>query len=111
MDGNEQYGASFAVAFLETLYSFGHTAFTQAQFAARMQTVVYSTPSITPLHYTATNHQGLLCAVMSVIKSTGHASGEFITTPSHVVKCSTDSATSPITTGVYKVTAVPAYLS
>jgi len=110
INGNQQYGASFAVAFLEVLNAFGHSSFTQAQFVSKLtaSSTVLSTPSIVPLKYSALNHQGLQCGVMSSIVAT--ASSKNITTPSHVVSCTLDSPTAPITVGKYAVTAVPAYL-
>lgn len=60
IDGNMAYGIAWGVAFVEALKAAG-SSFTQASFVHLLQTSSFKqTPSLTPLAYTASNHQGLL---------------------------------------------------
>jgi ABC-type branched-subunit amino acid transport system substrate-binding protein len=107
LDGNMQYGASYAVAFLEALKTAGANP-TQAGLISAMTSTKFATPAIVPLAYSSSNHQGLLCGVLSTIVST--ASTKAITTPSKAVQCTTDVAGAKITTGTYKIQPIPSWL-
>jgi branched-chain amino acid transport system substrate-binding protein len=81
LNGNIAYGASYGVAFVEALKAAGKNL-TRAGFLHVLQTTVFTqTPSLVPLSYTASNHQGL--------------NGGYLTT---VIS---DSAEKPITGTVY----------
>jgi ABC-type branched-subunit amino acid transport system substrate-binding protein len=110
LDPNEQYGASFAVAFLEALYSLGNNV-TRAGIEKAMTTTKFATPGVVPLSYSKTNHQGIQCGIISKVLSNGSASGENFTLPTHTVSCTTDSPTAAITTGKYTVAKIPAWMS
>jgi branched-chain amino acid transport system substrate-binding protein len=107
LDGNMGYGVAFGVAFIEALNTAGASP-TQAGLEAAMISTKYATPSITPLSYSKTNHQGLQCGVISTIESTGSA--KYILTPSHVVSCTTDAAGGKVTLGKYTISAIPKFL-
>ena len=81
LNGNIAYGAAYGVAFVEALKATGKNL-TRAGFLHTLQTTVFSqTPSLAPLSYTASNHQGL--------------NGGYLTT------VTSDSAQKPITGTVY----------
>ena len=69
LNGNEAYGVGWGVAFVEALKAAGKNV-TQASFLHVLTTMKFETPAITPLQYTATNHQGLLAGFVSKIAST-----------------------------------------
>jgi ABC-type branched-subunit amino acid transport system substrate-binding protein len=104
LDPNWQYGAAFAVAFLEALKTTGASP-TQAGIIAAMKTTAFATPGIATLKYSATNHQGLNAGLMAVV-----ASSTTISEPTHTVYTTTDAAASTITTVPYKVAAIPTYI-
>jgi ABC-type branched-subunit amino acid transport system substrate-binding protein len=104
LDPNWQYGAAFAVAFLEALKTAGASP-TQSGIVNAMKATVYATPGIAALHYSAANHQGLNAGLMAVVHSLTQ-----ISEPSHVVYTTSDSPSSAITTVAYKVSAIPTYL-
>ena len=59
LDGNMAYGIGWGVAFVEALKAAGRT-FTRASFLKTLTHTTFSqTPSLVPLVYTPTNHQGL----------------------------------------------------
>ena len=59
LDGNMAYGAAWGVAFVEYLKDAGRN-FTRASFLKTMEkTTLTQTPSLVPLRYTSSNHQGL----------------------------------------------------
>jgi len=109
MDGNMQYGASWAVAFAETLKAEGKNV-TRAGFMKTLQSITLSTPTITPLRYTKSNHQGLLGGVLAVISKNGNAAPVYFTEPSHVVYTTGDSKGVPIKTLPYVVSPIPSWL-
>jgi ABC-type branched-subunit amino acid transport system substrate-binding protein len=104
LDPNWQYGAAFAVAFLEALHTTGATP-TQAGLLNAMKSTVFATPGIATLKYSATNHQGLNAGLMAVVVSNNK-----ISEPTHTVYTTTDAAASAITTVPYKVAAIPTYI-
>jgi hypothetical protein len=59
LDGNMAYGIGWGVAFVEYLKDAGRN-FTRASFIKTMEdTTLNETPSLVPLRYTASDHQGL----------------------------------------------------
>jgi ABC-type branched-subunit amino acid transport system substrate-binding protein len=69
IDGNMAYGVAWGVAFAEALRAAGKT-FTQASLVHILLTTSFSqTPSLTPLAYSASNHQGLNAGYVTIIKS------------------------------------------
>jgi ABC-type branched-subunit amino acid transport system substrate-binding protein len=59
LNGNIAYGAAYGVAFVEALKATGQNL-TRASFLKTLQSVTFSqTPSLVPLRYTTSNHQGL----------------------------------------------------
>ncbi|MFZ0170639.1 MAG: ABC transporter substrate-binding protein, partial [Acidimicrobiales bacterium] len=68
LNGNEAYGVAWGVAFVEALRAAGRN-FTQASFLHILTTMKFETPAITPLQYSATNHQGLIAGFVDKIKS------------------------------------------
>lgn len=110
LDGNEQYGAAYAVAFAEALYSLGKNGVTQAGIVKAMTTTKFATPTILPLSFSATNHQGLLGGVIASIP-TGNPPTT-ITESSHTVYTTTDAANTAVaTSSKYTVSAIPGWLS
>ena len=110
LDGNEQYGVSFAVAFLEALKAEGANP-TQLGIIAALQSTTYATPGILPLQYSPTNHQGILGGVISTILANGLLPPKFVVETSHTVYTTTDDQNSPISTSTpYHVSAIPTWL-
>jgi ABC-type branched-subunit amino acid transport system substrate-binding protein len=70
MTGNEFYGAGWAVAFVEALKAEGKNV-TRAGFVKSLLSTTFETPAITPLKYSASNHQGLLGGTIAIIASNG----------------------------------------
>jgi ABC-type branched-subunit amino acid transport system substrate-binding protein len=70
LNGNEFYGAGWAVAFVEALQSLGKNV-TRAGFVKAMLTTKFETPAITPLKYSATNHQGMQGGTPAIIAYNG----------------------------------------
>ena len=59
LNGNIAYGAAYGVAFVEALKATGKNL-TRATFLKTLEGVTFSqTPSLVPLRYTSSNHQGL----------------------------------------------------
>jgi ABC-type branched-subunit amino acid transport system substrate-binding protein len=59
LNGNIAYGAAYGVAFVEALKATGKNL-TRASFLKTLQSVTFSqTPSLLPLRYSTSNHQGL----------------------------------------------------
>ncbi len=70
LDGNELYGAGFAVAFAETLKAEGRNV-TRAGFVKMLESIKLDDPAITPLQYSASNHQGMEGGVIAKIAANG----------------------------------------
>jgi hypothetical protein len=69
MDGNMEYGIGWGVAFVEALKAAGKT-FTRASFLKTLTSTTFSqTPSLTPLRYTSTDHQGLNGGFLTTVTS------------------------------------------
>ncbi len=74
LNGNEAIGIAEGVAFVEAVHAAGKT-FSRASFVAAMLKGTFETPGLTPLHYTAANHQGLTGGYVSIISATGVTTG------------------------------------
>ena len=67
-DGNMSYGIGWGVSFVEALRAAGKN-FTRASFVAAMLKTTFQSPGLTPLKYTAGNHQGLLGGYVDTVSS------------------------------------------
>jgi branched-chain amino acid transport system substrate-binding protein len=105
LNGNIAYGASYGVAFVEALKAAGKNL-TRAGFLHTLQTTVFSqTPSLIPLSYTASNHQGLTGGYLATVISDSAEkpiTGTVFTTDS--------STTGPITVAKKLSAGIPAFL-
>jgi branched-chain amino acid transport system substrate-binding protein len=85
LDGNMAYGVGFGVAFVEALKATGAN-FTRASFLKTLtHTTFTQTPSLVPLQYTPSNHQGLNGGYLTTITSataTAALDGKVYTTDS-----------------------------
>jgi ABC-type branched-subunit amino acid transport system substrate-binding protein len=70
LTGNELYGVGYAVAFAETLKAEGRNV-TRAGFVKTLESVKLDDPAITPLQYSASNHQGMEGGVIAKIAANG----------------------------------------
>ncbi len=69
LDGNEEYGIGWGVAFVEALRDAGRN-FTRASFLKVLTSTTFSqTPALTPLRYTPTDHQGLNAGFLTKVTS------------------------------------------
>jgi len=108
--GNELYGAGFAVAFVEALKADGKNV-TRANFVKTLLTTTFSDPAITPLKYSATNHQGLTGGVIAKIAANGTAAPVKALLTNSTVFTTGNSAASPITTTNHlTISPIPAWL-
>jgi len=105
LDGNMEYGAAFGVAFVEALKAAGAT-FTRASFLKILTSMTFSqTPSLVPLSYTSTNHQGLNGGYLDTITSATQAqaiNGTVYTTDS--------TSTGPVVKAAKLSTGIPSWL-
>ncbi|HEY5265705.1 MAG TPA: ABC transporter substrate-binding protein [Acidimicrobiales bacterium] len=108
--GNELYGVGYAVAFVETLKAEGKNV-TRAGFVKALTSMTLNTPAITPLKYSASNHQGLTGGAMAKISPNGAkppVEGAYV---SPFVYSTGNSKGSPIvTTTKLDVTPIPSWL-
>jgi ABC-type branched-subunit amino acid transport system substrate-binding protein len=109
LDGNEQYGASFAVAFVEALKGLGKNV-TQAGIEKAMTTTKFALPTVCPLVYTSKNHQGLDCTVLSTIPANGTGAPIYVSEPSKTVYVASGVAGSKVTTTTEKISSIPNWL-
>jgi branched-chain amino acid transport system substrate-binding protein len=68
LDGNEEYGIGWGVAFVEALRAAGRN-FTRASFVHTLLTTAFQTPAVVALQYSASNHQGLHGGYVAEIES------------------------------------------
>lgn len=107
--GNEVYGASFAVAFAEALKAEGKNV-TRAGYVKTLKSMTLATPSIVPLRYSASNHQGLAGGTIAIVAGNGGKA------PVDVFEGNTDTfvtssaASSPVKTGKFVVAAIPRWI-
>ena len=108
LTGNMQYGAGWAVTFLQLVKAMGSNV-TQANAVSTLETQgsTFTTPAITKLAYSASNHQGLMGGIMVTVKSTTS------TTPVKNAKVytTTDADGTPLVAKTPVNAPVPAWLS
>jgi hypothetical protein len=69
INGNIAYGVAYGVAFVEALKATGKNL-TRASFLKTLQSVTFSqTPSLVPLRYSTSNHQGLNGGYLTTVVS------------------------------------------
>jgi branched-chain amino acid transport system substrate-binding protein len=68
LDGNMSYGIGWGVSFAEALKAAGKN-FTRASFVATLLKTTFQTPALTPLKYSASNHEGLLGGYITTVSS------------------------------------------
>ena len=69
INGNIAYGVAYGVAFVEALKATGRNL-TRASFLKTLQSVTFSqTPSLVPLRYSTSNHQGLNGGYLTTVVS------------------------------------------
>ena len=105
LNGNIAYGAAYGVAFVEALKATGKNL-TRASFLKTLQSVTFSqTPSLVPLRYSTSNHQGLNGGYVTTVISdaaTKPLTGTVYTTDS--------SSTGPVTVSKKLSSGIPAWL-
>ncbi|HVB51729.1 MAG TPA: ABC transporter substrate-binding protein [Acidimicrobiales bacterium] len=108
--GNELYGAGYAVAFAEALKAEGRNV-TRGGFIQKLKSMTLDTPAITPLRYSATNHQGLMGGALATITPNGTKPPVKATESNTTVYSTGNSKGSPITsTKKLDVTPIPSWL-
>jgi len=68
VDGNMAYGIGWGVSFVEALRAAGKN-FTRASFVSTLLKTTFQTPALTPLKYSASNHQGLMGGYIDTVTS------------------------------------------
>jgi ABC-type Fe3+/spermidine/putrescine transport system ATPase subunit len=93
----------------EALHALGSNI-TVANLLKAMTSTKYANPGVVPLVYSSKNHQGYTCGLITTIHSGGSASTEYNIEPNTKVSCSTGKTPVKVTTGTYKVAAIPSYI-
>jgi branched-chain amino acid transport system substrate-binding protein len=105
LTGNMEYGVGWGVAFVEALKAAGKS-FTRASFLKVLNSTTFNqTPALTPLRYTANNHQGLNGGYLTTILSatqTKPIDGQVYTTDS--------TTTGPVVKAKKLSSGIPAWL-
>ncbi len=111
LDGNMVYGASQGVAFVEALHALGKNV-TRAGIVKSMMTTHFSTPSLTPLSYSRTNHQGLQGGSIATIVPNADPTQppHFAALAGNAEYTTGDYANSPIIVRKQHITPIPGYL-
>jgi branched-chain amino acid transport system substrate-binding protein len=110
LTGNELYGVGFGVAFVEALKAEGKNV-TRAGFVAAMKSTTYADPAITPLKFSASNHQGLTGGVIAKIASNGSKAPVKAIPVNGTVYTTGNSASSPLkSTTTLTISPIPAWL-
>ena len=108
LTGNMQYGAGWAVTFLQLVKAMGSNV-TQSNAVSTLESQGknFVTPAVTSLAYSSSNHQGLMGGLMVTVKSTAG------TTPvaGSTVYVTDDANGTPLSSKTYKVSAVPSWLA
>jgi branched-chain amino acid transport system substrate-binding protein len=108
--GNELYGAGFAVAFAEALKAEGKNV-TRAGYVKSLLTTTFSDPAITPLKYSASNHQGLTGGVIAKIAANGaNPPVEASLTNTTVYTTGNSAASKLVTSTKLSITPIPTWL-
>jgi ABC-type branched-subunit amino acid transport system substrate-binding protein len=114
LTGNEQYGAAWAVAFLEALHSLGTSTsnITQANLVSAISSTHYATNALLPLVFSSSNHQGLQGGIIATIAKNGTKAPVTATVPTtgKPVELTTDSSSSAITTAKVTNSTIPTYI-
>lgn len=95
LTGNELYGVGYAVAFAETLKAEGRNV-TRAGFVKTLETTKLADPAITPLQYSASNHQGLEGGIIAKIASNGSNPPDVAVLTNTTVFTSNNAASTPL---------------
>jgi branched-chain amino acid transport system substrate-binding protein len=110
LTGNELYGVGFAVAFVEALKAEGKNV-TRAGFVKTLLTTTFADPAITPLKYSASNHQGLTGGVIAKIDANGSSAPIYATPVNGTVFTTGNSKSSPLkTTTRLTISPIPSWL-
>lgn len=110
MTANALYGAGYAVAFAETLKAEGKNV-TRAGFVKTLKSISLATPAITPLRYSASNHQGMLGGVIATIARNGTQAPNYAVLSGKTLFTTLNGSGSPIhKTSRYVVTTIPKWL-
>jgi ABC-type branched-subunit amino acid transport system substrate-binding protein len=110
MTGNELYGVGYAVEFVEALKAEGKTV-TRAGFVKSLLSATFSGPAITPLKYSASNHQGLQGGVIAKIDANGSNAPVVATPVNGIVFTTGNSKASPLkTTTKLTISPIPSWL-
>jgi ABC-type branched-subunit amino acid transport system substrate-binding protein len=110
LTGNEFYGAGWAVAFVEALKAEGKNV-TRAGIVKSMLSTTFATPSITPLKYSKTNHQGMQGGAIAIIAYNGGKVPFKALELSHTVFTTGGTKSSPITvTSHFIINPIPSWL-
>lgn len=108
LTGNMQYGAGWAVTFLQLVKAMGADV-TQANAITTLQSQgsTFATPAVTTLAYSSSNHQGLMGGLMVKVTSVSATAAVV----GNKVYTTTDDAGTGLTSKVYHSAAVPAWLA
>jgi branched-chain amino acid transport system substrate-binding protein len=111
LDGNMQYGAGYAVAFVEALKSLGKHV-TRAGLVKALTTGKFATPSLTPLKYTKGQHQGLQGGSMATIAPNPNPANppQWADLIGNAEYTTGDYANTSVTVSKQKVTPIPGWL-
>jgi branched-chain amino acid transport system substrate-binding protein len=110
MTGDELYGVGYAVAFVEALKAEGKTV-TRAGFVKALASTTFADPAITPLKYSASNHQGLQGGVIAKIDANGSKAPVYATPVNGTVFTTGNSKASPLkTTTTLTISPIPSWL-
>ena len=110
LTGNEIYGASFAVAFVETLKATGKNV-TRASFVKTLTSTNLSTPAIIPLRYSKSNHQGLMGGTIAIVAGNGSKPPVDVFEGNTDVFTTTNAPSSPLkASSKFTITAIPSWL-
>lgn len=104
LNGNIEYGIGWGVAFVEALKDAGRN-FTRASFLKVLDTTTFSqTPSLAPLQYTSSDHQGLNAGQVDVVTSATSVKAVANTV------YTTNAGNGPVTVDTHLSTGIPSWL-
>jgi len=107
LDPQWQYGAAYAVSFLEALRVAGKTP-TRASFLAALTKTMFQSPAVLALHYSASSHQGLNGGVLAAVAARPVDS---LSIPSPIMYSTSGVAGAPVLMNPhYGVSAIPTWL-
>ncbi len=81
LNGNQQYGVAWSVAFLEALYKVtsSNGVPTRSGIESALTSTSFATPAVVPLAYSSTNHQGLTGGYLVKVSSASGAANQYTT--------------------------------